>query len=115
MRGKMKKEDIWIKVCPECHSKEVTSRGAISRDALSPNFVCLTCGFQSAVFPEIKLEDAEHLPEQPRNYVPSRMPIFADQHRREGPVTRFIYGITALAMLLLILIAILEIISWTFT
>jgi len=111
----MKKEDIWIKVCPECHSKEVTSRGAISGRALSPNFVCQTCGFQSAIFPEIKLEDAEHLPNQPRNYVPSKMPFFADQHARQGPTTRLILGIIALAMLAAILVAIFEVISWIFT
>jgi len=74
----VKNGDIWIKVCPKCHSKEVTSRGAISEDALSPNFVCQSCGFQSAVFPEIKLEDAEKLPDQPRIFVPSRMPVVGD-------------------------------------
>jgi predicted RNA-binding Zn-ribbon protein involved in translation (DUF1610 family) len=101
----MKKEDIWVKVCPKCHSLEVTSRGALSEKALSPNFVCQTCGFQSAVFPEIKLEDAQKLPEQPRKFVPSRMPIATDYARlnEPGPVLKLV-GKAFLALILLVFI-----------
>jgi predicted RNA-binding Zn-ribbon protein involved in translation (DUF1610 family) len=69
----MGKEKL-VRICPQCQSKEVSFRGMISRQALSPNYVCLTCGFQGPLFPQIKEEDAKKLPEQTRNFVQSQLP-----------------------------------------
>ena len=88
-----------------CHSKEVSSRGAISKEALSPNFVCLSCGFQSPVFPEFKLEDAEKFPDHPKNFTPSRMPLVADGYKDTGQYRKYRYtAIAVLAILLYLLL-----------
>jgi len=72
----------WVKICPQCKSKNVDQRGMISSKAYSNNYVCLTCGFQSPMFPEISPEDAMKLPDKPKKFMPSRLPIFADKLKR---------------------------------
>ncbi|MBW2990768.1 hypothetical protein KY348_03620 [Candidatus Woesearchaeota archaeon] len=77
----------WVKICPKCKSKKVKSRGMVGFgrwQALSPNFVCQTCGFQGPLFPEIPPEEAAKLPDQPINFNPSFQPTFADR----GPFSK---------------------------
>jgi hypothetical protein len=69
----------YVPICPKCKSRNVKDRGMIGRDAYSNLHVCQTCGFQGPIFPEIPMEDAAKLPEQPINFNPSNMPIFADK------------------------------------
>lgn len=72
----------WVKVCPRCHSTDVTSRGAISDKALSPNWVCRSCGYQAGTFPEFKEEDLEELgaEDKGRKVTPAQNPFFSDTH-----------------------------------
>ena len=74
-------DNNFIRICPQCKSKEVTHRGMISREAYSNNWVCLTCGFQGPLFPEINKKEADKLPEQKRNFITTGLPIFADNLR----------------------------------
>ena len=72
----------FVKICPKCGSKEVANRGMISRTALSPDYVCQSCGFQGPLFPEIKAEEAKKIPDKPRDFTPSQLPVFADKSEK---------------------------------
>lgn len=71
----------YTRICPKCKSTEVTQRGAISSKAYSNAYVCLTCGFQGPIFPEIETAEANKLPKQKKNFMPSRLPIMSDGAR----------------------------------
>ncbi|MBD3389206.1 MAG: hypothetical protein GF416_08935 [Candidatus Altiarchaeales archaeon] len=99
-------KEVWVKVCPMCGSKEVTSRGMISRRALSPNFICKSCGFQSPLFPELPLEEAGKIPDQPSVLVPSRAPIAADHSRLDDGMGRGrIFWLMLVALVLWLILA----------
>jgi predicted RNA-binding Zn-ribbon protein involved in translation (DUF1610 family) len=78
MKAKIKKEEPYIKFCPKCNSKEVTHRGMIGTKSYSNAYVCLSCGFQSPLFPELPLHEAKNLPDKPKEFIPSRLPVFSD-------------------------------------
>jgi predicted RNA-binding Zn-ribbon protein involved in translation (DUF1610 family) len=100
MKQKNKKVDF-IKVCPKCGSKKVTQRGMISRKAYSQNYVCLSCGFQSPLFPEISRREAKKLPDKPQKFISSRLPIFADSSKKNPTLIAVIIMIFILLLLLL--------------
>ena len=98
-------KDRWVKVCPKCGSKEITNRGMISSRALSPNYVCQSCGHQSPLFPEIKAEEAKAIPDMPRKFTPSQLPIFANKSEKPGRskplvIISFLAVVTMLLLLL---------------
>lgn len=100
----MRKKEL-IRICPKCGSKEVTVRGMISRHAYSQNYICLTCGFQSPLFPKVSREEAEKLLDKPRKFVPSRLPIFADKYEKPGKSKlAIIIGFIIMIFLLLLLL-----------
>jgi hypothetical protein len=70
-------KNLQIRICPQCKSNNVTQRGIIGKGVYSNNYVCLTCGFQSPIFPEIDAKDAKKLPDGRKNFTPSILPIFA--------------------------------------
>ncbi|MBN1157315.1 hypothetical protein JXA85_06850 [Candidatus Woesearchaeota archaeon] len=72
------KKRTWIRLCPKCMSKKVDRRGMISEKAYSNNWVCLSCGYQSPLFPEVQMDEAGKYPPQPKRFMSSRLPIFAD-------------------------------------
>jgi predicted RNA-binding Zn-ribbon protein involved in translation (DUF1610 family) len=78
------KRGDFVKVCPKCGSKKVTQRGMVSRNAYSQNYVCLACGFQSPLFPEISREEAKILPDKKQKFISSRLPIFADNYKKSN-------------------------------
>ena len=105
----MPEEETWVKVCPRCHSTEVTSRGPISRTALSPNYVCQSCGYQGIFFPEFKLEDLGELGAdeyRPPRYTPAQQPFFAEGHKRPSELVggKRIYYIAVLLLLMWLLL-----------
>ncbi len=78
----MPRKKNYIKIFPRCGSRKIDHRGMISRKAYSNAYVCLSCGFQSPLFPEISEENAKTITtEQPQNFVQSRLPIFSDYAR----------------------------------
>jgi len=96
--------EVWVKVCPKCHSADVTSRGAISNKALSPNWVCQNCGFVGGSFPEFLLDDAKKitLPDDKseRRFIPSRMPLFADYPKKPSETNTRLLWIGLIVLLL---------------
>lgn len=95
------KKETWVRVCPRCKSTEVTCRGAITKEMVSPNWVCLTCGFQSPVFPEVSVDDAKKLPGQSANFVVSRLPITSEPFSK--PVSAILLGVLFVIFILLLL------------
>lgn len=92
-------------ICPNCGSKEVSERGMIGRDAYSNTKVCLTCGFQSPLFPEITSDDAKKLPDKPKKFNPSYLPIFSDRYEKKRNVKFFrilVYGVIIWLVILVI-------------
>lgn len=92
MAKKLKKpREIFVRICPKCKSTKVKSRGMIFGRAFSQNFVCLSCGFQGSIFPEVKLEELnKYNPtpgQEPVDINPSTQPIFAD---RSGPLPKWL-------------------------
>ncbi|MBI2675219.1 MAG: hypothetical protein HYX24_02080 [Candidatus Aenigmarchaeota archaeon] len=99
------KRERWIRICPQCDSKEVTNRGMISRDALSPNYVCLTCGFQGPLFPEVSPKEAKKLEEKPRKFIPSRLPVLAEKYEKPNrPAVAILIGFLVMLVALLLLL-----------
>lgn len=93
----------WILICPKCGSKEVSERGMIGRNAYSNTKVCLTCGFQSPLFPEITLEEAKKVPDKPRNFNPSYLPAFSENYKNRPKFFKMIaYGIIFAYIIMLI-------------
>jgi len=108
----MSKREVWVKICPKCKSLDVTSRGAISRQALSPDWICRNCGYQAGTFPEFRLEDAEKIAlredESKRRLVPSRMPFFADTHRKPSDMENAYSRLIKAAAIIIVLWALLR-------
>lgn len=73
------KKGIWFAICPKCGSKDVTERGMIGKEAYSKNLVCLTCGFQSPIFPEVNANIVKKFPDKQRNFITTNLPIFVDR------------------------------------
>jgi len=69
----------YIRICPKCKSAEVTHRGMISGEAHSNSFVCLSCGFQGPMFPEVSQKIAKKLPKREIKFNNSYMPVFSDK------------------------------------
>ena len=67
-----------VRICPQCGSTNVTSRGAISREAVSPNLFCKSCGFQGVLFPEAPIENLKKLKAEDKgnNFSPSQSALF---------------------------------------
>lgn len=101
----MKKKKL-VRVCPQCGSKEISFRGMISSKALSPNYVCLTCGFQGPLFPQINEMEAKNIPDRPRNFVSSRLPIFATKYEKHKK-TKLVAIIGFIIMIFLLLLLLL--------
>ncbi len=80
-RTTKKKSERWVKVCPNCGSKDVTVRGMIGRQAFSNVNYCKSCGFQSPLFPEVRPEEAKSIEYKKPKFNPSQAPIL--------PRTRF--------------------------
>lgn len=91
-------EGGWVRICPRCKSTEVTCRGAITKEMVSPNWVCLTCGFQGPLFPEVNIKDAKKLPGQSTNFVVSRLPITYEPFGKI--LSAILLGITLMIFLL---------------
>ena len=87
----------WVNVCPKCESREVTAAANSS-----PNYVCLTCGFQG-VFTEISKEEAKKLPNKPIKFKPSGLPILANKYK-ENHKWPVIFGLAIITFLLVLLI-----------
>lgn len=95
----------WVKVCPECGSKDVTPRGAISRSGYSPNYICQQCGFQSPLFPEVSPREAKKIRASRKNFVPAQMPIFAPKYGKPRKTkAAVIVGVVLLILLMLLLL-----------
>jgi predicted RNA-binding Zn-ribbon protein involved in translation (DUF1610 family) len=92
-REKIQKKERWIKVCPNCGSDDVTTRGMISGRAFSNVNYCKTCGFQSSLFPEVKAEEVKKLAHKKPKFNPAQAPII--------PRTRFPLWIRILFIILL--------------
>lgn len=86
----MAKAAQWVRICPRCKSREVELR--VIGDATGQEWVCLSCGFLSPLFPEVRASDARKLPSGQVNFTQSRMPV-------AGGIDRGV----ALALLLMIL------------
>jgi hypothetical protein len=111
---KEKPKENYVMICPKCKSKEVTDRGIMGvgmgsdKYAYSRNHVCLTCGYQSPIFPEVLVGEADKLEDQPKNFNPSRLPIFAD----DSNFRRFIKYMREHPGIIVLLALLLFIISW---
>lgn len=79
-------------------SKEVDLR--VIGDATSQNWVCLTCGFESPLFPEVDIKGAKRLPDKPVNFAASRTPPVAGFGKSESALLLGIIITTLLAFLL---------------
>ena len=99
-------KERYVRICPMCKSKHVTERGAIGKAYINSN-VCLSCGFQSSLFPEVTRDEAKEIPDRPKRFVVSRLPILCDNsifHRKDMSditVISFLIMIILLVMLLL--------------
>ena len=73
----MPKKEVLVRICPKCGSRNV-ERGAGGR-AMSPYYVCKSCGFAGTLFPEIRLKDAKKMEETAAKYssllAPTKKPI----------------------------------------
>jgi rubredoxin len=94
--------DLGVRFCPKCKSHEVTSRGMVSRDMLSPHYMCQTCGYVSAYFPEVsEKEDGNY---HPKNFIQSRSPFISDETLPEKNTFRIILAIAFILFLSWLLI-----------
>jgi predicted RNA-binding Zn-ribbon protein involved in translation (DUF1610 family) len=78
-------KERYVSICPKCKSKEVTKKGAVSENSYSNNYICMTCGYQSPIFPEIPAKQADRLPDQPRHFSSFFLPIFVDSDIHLSP------------------------------
>lgn len=80
-KTKTEKKQRWIRVCPNCGSRDVTARSMIIKRAYSNVNYCKSCGFQCPLFPEVTEEEAEKIPFRPRRFNPSQAPVFLPAER----------------------------------
>ncbi|GEM_PF-2112147 len=95
-----------VRICPKCKSTQVSQKGMISDKAYSNAYVCLTCGFQGPIFPEIETNEANRLPEQKKNFVESRLPIMSDGARVFLKFKEYKWYVLAFIMLIGVIILI---------